>query len=103
MVGDLNLIAGAGVAVGFLLGIVGHHWAHARAAIALGDKTPRLMGRATLRPKAHIDTLGSIIMPAVFVVVAIFSANASPVMFGWGKAQSVNPRAFRKPKRDSIL
>jgi Zn-dependent protease len=25
------------------------------------------------------------------------------MMFGWGKAQSFNPRAFRKPKRDMIL
>src|SRR5437868_3951531 len=34
MVGSLNLIAGAGVALGFLFGIVGHHWAHALVALA---------------------------------------------------------------------
>jgi Zn-dependent protease len=103
LVGSLNLIAGLGVALGFLFGIVGHHWAHARVAIALGDRTPKLMGRATLRPKAHVDTLGSIIMPIVFIVVAIFRGPAGGMMFGWGKPQSFNPRAFRKPRRDMIL
>ena len=102
MVGSLNLFAGVGVALGFLLGIVGHHWAHARVALALGDRTPKLMGRATLRIKPHVDTLGSIIMPIVFIVVAIFRGPYG-MMFGWGKAQSFNPRAFRKPKRDMIL
>jgi Zn-dependent protease len=102
LVGSLDLIAGVGVALGFLFGIVGHHWAHARAAIALGDKTPKLTGRGTLRPKAHVDTLGSIVMPIVFIVVAIFNGPYG-MMFGWGKAQSFNPRAFRKPKRDMIV
>lgn len=102
MVGGLNLIGGAGVALGFLFGIVAHHWAHARVALAFGDRTPKLMGRVTLRIKPHVDTLGSIIMPIVFVVVAIFHSPLG-MMFGWGKAQSFNPRAFRKPKRDMIL
>jgi len=101
MIGGLDLVGGAGVAFGFLIGIVGHHWAHARTAIALGDRTPKLMGRATLRPKPHVDTLGSIIMPAVFVAVAIF--NGPGMMFGWGKPQSFNIRAFRKPRRDAIF
>jgi Zn-dependent protease len=102
LIGGLNLIAGLGVALGFLLGIVGHHWAHARAALALGDRTPKLMGRVTLRIKPHVDTLGSIIMPIVFIVVAIFRGPYG-MMFGWGKAQPFNPRALRKPKRDMIL
>ena len=101
MISSLDVVGGLGVAVGFLIGIVGHHWAHARMAIALGDRTPKLMGRATLRPKPHVDTLGSIIMPAVFVVVAVFSRPG--MMFGWGKPQSFNIRSFRKPRRDAIL
>ena len=98
----LSLIAGLGVALGFVIGIVAHHWAHARVALALGDRTPKLMGRVTLRIKPHVDTLGSIIMPIVFVVIAIFRGPYGMV-FGWGKAQSFNPRAFRKPRRDMIL
>jgi Zn-dependent protease len=102
LVGSLNLIAGLGVALGFLFGIAGHHWAHARVALALGDRTPKLMGRVTLKIKPHVDTLGSIIMPIVFIVVAIFRGPYG-MMFGWGKPQSFNPRAFRKPRRDMIL
>jgi len=103
LVGSLDLIAGVGVALGFLVGIVLHHWAHARVAVALGDRTPKLMGRVSLRTKPHVDTLGSIIMPIVFVVVAIFRGPYDTMMFGWGKAQSFNPRAFKKPRRDMIL
>jgi len=102
VVGSLNLVAGFGVALGFLIGIVLHHWAHARVAFALGDRTPKLMGRVSLRIKPHVDTLGSIIMPIVFVVVAIFQGPYG-MMFGWGKAQSFNPRALKNPRRDMIL
>jgi len=102
VIGSLNVIAGAGVALGFLIGIDVHHWAHARAALALGDRTPKLMGRVTLRIKPHVDTLGSIIMPAVFIFVAIFSGPYG-MMFAWGKPQSSNPRAFKNPRRDMIL
>ena len=42
-------------------------------------------------------------MPVVFVVVAIFRGPYDTMMFGWGKAQSFNPRAFKKPRRDMIL
>lgn len=101
MIAGLDLIAGLGVALGFVVGIVAHHYAHARMAMALGDKTPRLMGRASLKIKPHVDTLGSVILPIVFVVVAIFGSPG--MMFGWGKAQSFNPRSLRKPRRDMIL
>lgn len=103
MIGSLDLVAGLGVALGFIVGIVIHHWAHARVAVALGDRTPRLMGRVSLRIKPHVDTLGSIVMPVVFVVVAIFRGPYDTMMFGWGKAQSFNPRAFKKPRRDMIV
>jgi Zn-dependent protease len=102
VIGSLDVIAAAAVAVAFVVGIPAHHWAHARMAIALGDKSAKLTGRATLRLKPHVDTLGTIIMPIVFVVVYLFRSPLGMV-FGWGKPQSVNIRAFRKPRRDAIL
>jgi Zn-dependent protease len=102
LIGTLDLVGAAAVAVGFAIGIPAHHWAHARMAIALGDKSSKLTGRASLRLKPHVDTLGTIIMPIVFVVVYLFGARLG-MMFGWGKAQSVNIRAFKNPKRDAIL
>jgi len=102
LIGSLDLVAAAAVAVAFAIGIPVHHWAHARVAIALGDKSSKLTGRATLRLRPHVDTLGTIIMPIVFVVVYLFGAPLGMV-FGWGKPQSINIRALRKPKRDAIL
>lgn len=39
-----------------------HEYAHARTAVALGDPTPRVLGRLTLNPIAHLDPMGLIMM-----------------------------------------
>ena len=41
-----------------------HEFAHAWVATRLGDDTPRREGRVTLYPLAHIDWLGTVILPA---------------------------------------
>ncbi len=51
----------------------------------LGDPTARLLGRLTLNPIPHIDLLGSIILPAIFVL------SGSPIVFGWAKPVPYNP------------
>ena len=82
----MQIIAGI---PGLLIAIVLHEYAHARMAVALGDFTPRLMGRLTLNPMAHIDPIG---------LVCMFLVH-----FGWAKPVSINPNNFRKPSRDDIL
>ncbi|MCC6392945.1 MAG: site-2 protease family protein, partial [Bryobacterales bacterium] len=42
---------------------VPHEFAHAWTAVRLGDDTPEREGRLTLYPPAHIDLLGTIILP----------------------------------------
>ena len=74
---------------GLIIAMTFHEYAHARAAVALGDFTPRLMGRLTLDPRAHIDPVGLIML---FLV-----------RFGWAKPVMVNPSNFCQPKRDDIL
>ncbi len=59
-----------------------HEFAHAWSADQLGDDTPRLNGRLTLNPLAHLDILGSIML-----LVA---------GFGWAKPVPVNPYALRR-------
>lgn len=54
-----------------------HEFAHAFAANAFGDDTPRAHGRLTLNPFAHLDIMGSLMM-----VMA---------GFGWAKPVPVNP------------
>ncbi len=56
-----------------------HEFAHAWVATRLGDDTPRLQGRVTLNPLAHVDWLGTTILPFVTSLYgAAFSAGASP-------------------------
>lgn len=66
-----------------------HEYAHAKTADALGDPTPRMTGRVTLDPFAHIDWIG---------LVCLLVAG-----FGWGKPVRVNSSYFKKPRRDSVL
>lgn len=82
----MGLIAGL---PGLLIALVVHEYAHARVADAMGDFTPRLTGRLTLNPKAHIDPLG-----LVMLLVA---------HFGWAKPVMINPRNFRDWKKGELL
>lgn len=66
-----------------------HEFAHAWAAERLGDPTPRLMGRLTLNPLAHLDPLGTLML-----LIA---------RFGWGKPVQFDPFNLRHPRRDSAL
>src|ERR1022692_4322548 len=57
-----------------------HEFAHAWTATRLGDDTPRLQGRLTLNPLAHVDWLGTTILPALTSLVAM-AGPASNVVF----------------------
>ncbi len=66
-----------------------HEFAHAWMADKQGDDTPRLQGRLTLNPFAHIDIIGAI---------CIFVGG-----FGWGKPVQVNPLRFKKYRKGMML
>ncbi|HLS88546.1 MAG TPA: site-2 protease family protein [Sphingobacteriaceae bacterium] len=74
---------------GLLLALVLHEYAHARTADALGDPTPRNMGRLTLNPIPHIDPIG-------LLMLFIFR-------FGWAKPVPVNPYYFKDARRGMLL
>lgn len=82
----LNLIAGL---PGIVIAMVIHEFSHARVAYALGDYTPKLEGRLTLNPAAHVDPIGLIMLFLVH--------------FGWAKPVRINPMNFSNPRRDDIL
>lgn len=100
--GRLDLYGFLGAAIGIFVGMIGHEYAHARAAVSLGDPTPRMMGRLTLNPKAHVDPFGTLIMPAVFLVTVLFKASFG-FFFGYAKPVTVHPGRMRNPKRDAVL
>lgn len=59
-----------------------HEYAHAWAAQRLGDDTPRLSGRLTLNPLAHLDPIGSLML--------ILAG------FGWAKPVPVNSYVLQR-------
>jgi len=74
---------------GIILGLSVHEFGHAKVAQLCGDNTAYSQGRVSLNPFEHIDWAG-------FAALLVFG-------FGWGKPVLVNPRNFKKPRRDSIF
>ncbi len=74
-----------------------HEAAHAWMASRLGDPTARMLGRITLNPIKHIDLWGTIILPAIMLLI-----NPG-FLFGWAKPTPVTPSNFKNLRRDDIL
>ncbi|MDR2709601.1 MAG: site-2 protease family protein [Elusimicrobiota bacterium] len=74
-----------------------HEIAHGLAAYWRGDDTAFRMGRITLNPIAHIELMGSIILPLFMILMH------SPFIFGWAKPVPVNYNNLYNPKRDFAL
>lgn len=80
-----------------IFSIVLHEVAHGWVAQREGDNTAAMLGRLTLNPIPHIDPIGSILVPAVLMLMP------GGFVFGWAKPVPVNPRNFRHYKRGDIL
>jgi len=80
----------------FLLSITIHEFAHAFSARLAGDTTAEDLGRLTLNPLAHIDIVGTIIMPIITLTTGI------PTI-GWAKPVPVNPANFKRPYWELIV
>ena len=93
-----GLIQGATVWIlPVILAITLHEAAHGWAASKLGDPTARLMGRVTLNPLPHIDVFGTLILPAMLLVMK------APFLFGYAKPVPVNFSRLNNPRRDMAL
>ncbi|MDR5694848.1 MAG: site-2 protease family protein [Armatimonadota bacterium] len=66
-----------------------HEYAHALIADRLGDPTPRLHGRLTFNPLAHLDLIGTLML----ILVG----------FGWAKPVPINPHNFSDWRRGQLL
>lgn len=71
--------------------IVLHEVSHGYVAYRLGDPTAKQHGRLTLNPLAHIDPIGTVLVPVFLVIVH------SPFLIGWAKPVPINPTFFRNP------
>jgi Zn-dependent protease len=79
-----------------LFAITVHEASHGWAAFKMGDPTAHNLGRVTINPLAHIDPIGTILLP---VFLAIMGLPA----FGWAKPVPVNPYNLRNPRRDNLV
>lgn len=66
-----------------------HEFGHAAVSDALGDPTPRMQGRLTINPLAHLSKIGTFML-------LIFG-------FGWANPVPVNPSYYKKPRWGMLL
>ncbi len=87
-----------------LFAISAHEAAHAWMSNRFGDDTARLLGRITLNPTAHIDPIGTLLIPIVgFVLGNMGGPAASIPLIGWGKPTPVNPLRWRKKDLANVM
>jgi len=82
--------------------IILHEVAHGWVAYRLGDPTAKLAGRLTLNPLAHVDPLGTVLVPGLLLLFALL-AHVPVILFGWAKPVPINPLYFRRPYRGMML
>ena len=75
-----------------------HEWAHAFAADKLGDPLPRAEGRATLDPRAHIDPVGTVLIPLIMIFL-----SPSIAIIGWGKPVRISLPNPKTRRRDDLI
>ena len=81
-----------------LIAITFHEVSHGFVANRLGDPTARMMGRLTLNPIAHIDPIGTIVMPLMLIVL-----TNGQFVFGYAKPVPINPMNFKNPRKDMAV
>jgi Zn-dependent protease len=81
-----------------LCAIILHEVAHGWVAEKLGDPTARMLGRLTLNPIKHIDPVGTILMPAVLLLL-----TRGSFMFGYAKPVPIGVRNFKHMRRDMAI
>lgn len=81
----------------FLFSLSFHESAHAWTSERFGDDTGRVQGRITLNPIAHIDPIGTIVLP----LIGFMSGGIA--MFGWAKPVQTNPLLWRDKTKANIM
>ncbi len=74
-----------------------HEAAHGYAARHFGDPTAWQAGRISINPLRHVDLVGTIIVPAMILLL-----SAGSFLFGWAKPVPVNFGRLRHPKQDML-
>jgi Zn-dependent protease len=97
----LGLRLAAYMLVSLFIGMTLREYARARAAAALGDPTPRLWGRITLRPKPWFDPFGSGFIGAM--VALLWTVQAFMMPAAYAKPAPIDTNYLRRHPRDVVL
>jgi Zn-dependent protease len=76
--------------IAFVAAVSVHEFGHAFVADKLGDRLPRMQGRLTLSPLAHIDPLGTIVLPLAGALMP-----GTPLI-AWGKPVMTSPNNYTR-------
>ena len=79
-----------------VIAVTFHEAAHGFVAYRFGDSTAWQAGRVTFNPFKHIDRFGTIILPALLILIR------SPFLFGYAKPVPVNFGRLNHPRRDMV-
>lgn len=79
-----------------LLALCVHEFSHALMAKWRGDNTAERLGRLTLNPTAHMDPMGTVVLP-----LSLMAFNV-PIFFGWAKPVPFDPRNLSNPRVDAF-
>lgn len=84
--------------------ISAHEAAHAWMSNRFGDDTAKLLGRITLNPVAHVDPIGTLLIPIVGFVLGNIGGSAARIpLIGWGKPTPVNPLRWRNKDLANVM
>jgi len=90
-------------AIPVVIAITLHEAAHGYAAWALGDDTAKRLGRLSLNPLAHVDRVGTILLPGFLLLSQLATIGHVAFMFGWAKPVPVSAWKFRDPRRGMMV
>ena len=76
--------------------VILHEVSHGWAALRLGDDTAKRRGRLTLNPIAHVDPVGTILLPAVLAAIGLG-------VIGFAKPVPVNVARLRRPRDHAVV
>lgn len=80
----MEIIDIIGIGIALILAITLHEAAHGFVAYIFGDNTAKVYGRMTLNPIAHIDPIGTVLLPGALLIAG------APFLFGYAKPVPVN-------------
>jgi Zn-dependent protease len=89
------------MAASLFVGLALREYGRARVAATLGDPTPRLWGRVTVRPKAWFDPFGSGFLPAL--VALLWSVQAFIMPAAYAKPAPIDTSYLKRHPRDVVV